>query len=55
MMKFNESKLKPKLQIADAFLGITDVDTEFATKFMEEQMELRSKPIEAHIKKNLQR
>jgi len=53
MMNFKQSKLRPQLKIADDYL--LDIDTSANIEYLEEMMELRGKPIEAHIKKSLKR
>ena len=55
MIKREEAKLKPQLKIADDIINLADVDTKVIVKQMEEMMQLRSEPIEKHIKKAFKR
>lgn len=54
-VKKEEMKVKPKTQLSDEFLDLRTMDNNVIIQELEENIKLRTLPIEKHLKKNLRR
>ncbi len=54
-IKKEEIKVKPKTQLSEEFLDLRTMESNVIIQELEENIKLRTLPIEKHLKKNLRR